>query len=400
MPVRYTPTATTRAAAGGAIVTVVARVLAAIQLLLAARVFGRMATTANGSRIERVSGVGPKAGQVTVLVPVLNEVGRLSPCLAGLAGQGSELAEILVIDGGSTDGTPELVDRWMARDSRIRFIDATPVPAGVNGKAHNLRAGLRQSGQAPWVLTIDADVRPDPRLVRSLLAHAIRNDVSAMSVATRQLLSGSAEGLVHPAMLTTLVYRFGIPGSATADANRVQANGQCFLVRRDILDAVGGFDGVLDSVCEDVTLARTIARRGHRVGFYEAGALARVAMYGGWRDAWENWSRSLPMRDRHSGVAGRIGLAEVLLVQAAPLWLAGLWSWRLGRREPAAALNVVLAVARIGVLGGTARAYERVPATYWFSPLADLPVAVRLIAMWRRRRHRWRGRDFISGDAA
>jgi len=79
-------------------------------------------------------------------------------------------------------------------------------------------------------------------------------------------------------MLTTLVYRFGIPGNATVDPERVQANGQCFLVRRDVLDDAGGFARVLDSVCEDVTVARNIAQRGHRVGFYEVGDLAEAGM--------------------------------------------------------------------------------------------------------------------------
>lgn len=379
--------------------SVLARVLAAIQLVLAARVFARMVTTSSGSRIEPTAETAGD-GSVTVLLPVLDEVRRIEPCLAGLAAQGPEVAQILVIDGGSADGTSEMVREWAERDPRIRLIDAAPVPAGINGKAHNLATGLRHATATPWVLTIDADVRPAPGLARALLAHAARKRVSALSAATRQCLSGAAEALVHPAMLATLVYRFGIPGGATSDVEQVQANGQCFLVRREILDDAGGFDGVLRSICEDVTLARAIARRGHAVGFYEAGDLVQVEMYGGWRDAWENWSRSLPMRDRHSGWPGRIGLAEVLLVQAAPLWLSGWWAWRLGRREPAAIVNLVLMIARIGVLGGTARAYVAVPPTYWLSPLADLPVALRLIAMWRRRHHRWRGRDFTSGDAA
>jgi dolichol-phosphate mannosyltransferase len=377
----------------------IARVLAAIQLVLAARVFVRMASTARGTRIEPA--LEPTAaGQVTVLVPVLNETARLAPCLTGLVAQGPEVAEILVVDGGSADGTRDIVRAWARRDPRIRLVDAAPVPEGVNGKAHGLAVGLRHATGSSWILTIDADVRPAPGLTRAMLAHARHERIDALSAATRQRLSGAAEALVHPAMLTTLVYRFGIPGDATADVDRVQANGQCFLVRREVLNAAGGFDAALGSVCEDVTVARAIARHGHPVGFYEAGDLVQVEMYTGWRDAWENWSRSLPMRDRHSGLAGRVGLLEVLLVQAAPLWLATLWGWRLGRREPAAALNAALLIARSGVLGGTVRAYERPPATYWLSPLADLPVALRLIAMWRRRQHRWRGRDITAGDAA
>ncbi len=41
---------------------------------------------------------------------------------------------------------------------------------------------------------------------------------------------------------------------------------------------------------------------------------------------------------------------------------------------------MALVAVRLGVLFGTARAYRRLPWTYWLSPLSDLPVALRI---WR-----------------
>jgi dolichol-phosphate mannosyltransferase len=382
-----------RAASSGAVT-----LLAVAQAILALRVLGRLMGSADGRRIPRHPGRPPAAERVSVLVPVLDEAPRLAPCLEGLIAQGPEVAEILVVDGGSTDGTPDLICRFAQRDSRVRLIDATPLPSGANGKAHGLHVGLARCSLATaWVLTMDADVRPDPLLVRSLLAQAAREGVPSLSVATQQRLSGSAEGLVHPAMLATLVYRFGIPGRATRSVARVQANGQCFLARRDVLETVGGFAAVADSVCEDVTLARAIAVAGHRVGFYETDSLVSVEMYGGWRDAWRNWPRSLPLRDRFARRTSALGLAEVTLVQALPLWLAPLLGRSLGARHPATVLNLALLICRAGVLAGMARAYERRPLTYWLSPLCDLPVALRLWASWRRRRHVWRGRVIVAG---
>lgn len=373
--------------------------LAVAQALLALPVFARMVRTANGRRVRRTEAAPPGA-RVTVLVPVLNENHRLAPCLDGLVAQGHAVAEILVIDGGSHDGTQDLVRRYAERDQRVRLLDATPVPPDRNGKAHGLLIGLEQSDPATdWVLTIDADVRPDPALVRSLLAHASAEQLPVMSAATRQRLSGAAEGLLHPAMLTTLVYRFGIPGHATFRPARVQANGQCMLVRRDVLVEIGGFAGGLDSVCEDITLARTIASTGRAVGFYETDGLVSVEMYETWRDTWQNWTRSLPMRDRFTRRADP-GLAEVLLVQALPFWLTPLLARRLGSGHPVTLVNTGLVCARVGVLAGTARAYERRPWTYWLSPLADLPVALRLIVMARRRVHTWRGRRVVAGGTA
>lgn len=393
------PPAPDRSRRGGGDAIAVALLI--LQLLLAVRVLWRLLHTANGRRIAPTDAVLGGDDRVSVLVPVLNERERLAPCLASLIAQGPEVAEVLVIDGGSTDGTQELVRRYVERDARLRLVDAAPVPLGGNGKSHGLQVGLdRATAETRWLLTIDADVRPAPALTRSLVAHAVAEGVSALSVATLQELSGAAEGLLHPALLTTLVYRFGIPGHATARVPDVQANGQCFLLRRDALAAVGGFAPTRDSVCEDVTLARTLAAAGYRVGFYETDGLASVAMYAGWRDAWRNWTRSLPMRDRFSGWAGGLGLVEVGLVQALPLPLTlALGRSRRGRRAVAGLgrLNAALVCVRLGVLVGTARAYRRRPWTYWLSPASDVPAAVGVWLGAVRRRHQWRGRPIVRG---
>jgi dolichol-phosphate mannosyltransferase len=370
-------------------------VLALAQALAGITVVLRLARTVRGERIE--ANDAPLPGErVTVLVPVLNERSRLGPCLAGLIAQPSEVAEILVVDGGSRDGTQDLVSIFAARDSRIRLVDASPIPTSWNGKAHGLQVGLDCADPcSAWILTVDADVRLEPNLVRSLLSHAIRTDVAAVSVATTQRLSGEAEGVVHPALLTTLVYRFGIPGHSTRRVAAVQANGQCALYRREPLERSGGFTSARASVCEDVTVARALVTNGYAVGFHESDGLASVDMYASWRDAWTNWTRTLPLRDRYAGRAGWLGLTEVVLAQALPLPML-LVLWRsVPRPRFALAINGLLVLVRLGVLGGTGRAYEWRPWTYWLSPLADLPVAVQIWRNALRRTHVWRGRVVV-----
>ena len=150
----------------------VVAVLAVGQALVGIRIIWQLARTARGERIATSDAPVP-GERVTVLVPVLNERARLGPCLAGVIAQPSEVAEILVVDGGSSDGTQDLVSTIAARDHRVRIVDASPIPTGWNGKAHGLQVGLdRADPSSAWILTIDADVRPAPALVRSLLAHA------------------------------------------------------------------------------------------------------------------------------------------------------------------------------------------------------------------------------------
>jgi dolichol-phosphate mannosyltransferase len=372
---------------------------ALVQALLGASVMLRLARTALGTTIPAPRADAPPEEGVAILVPVLNERARLAPCLDGLIGQGAAVREILVIDGGSTDGTQSLVRDYMRRDRRVRLIDASPVPPSWNGKAWGLECGLQAADPAcDWLLTVDADVRPAPSLVAALLQHALDARLAVLSVATRQEIDGVGQGFLHPAMLTTLVYRFGIPGGRYRRVGDVQANGQCFLAHRSVLERVGGFASVRDSICEDVTLARLIVAQGTEVGFFESDGLVTVRMHPDWRATWRDWPRSLPMRDRFWGARGWLGLAEVLLVQAAPLPLL-LAQWRRGATvdRGVTVTWVTLVATRLGVLFGTRRAYVTHPWSYWLSPLADLPVAGALVASAFRRRHTWRGRALIRG---
>ncbi|HLH62784.1 MAG TPA: glycosyltransferase family 2 protein [Ktedonobacteraceae bacterium] len=369
------------------------------QTLLGIRVILRLLRSAGGEPISPEEALPTGEERVSVIVPVLNEYDRLSSCLDGLIAQGAEVSEIVLVDGGSEDGTQQLVDTYTARDPRVRLVDASPIPSNWNGKAWGLQVGLRSAAPGSrWILTVDADVRPGALMTRALLGRAKRAALAALSIATQQEIGGIGEGLVHPSLLATLVYRFGIPGKTFTRTEEVQANGQCFLFRRDALEACGGFLEARTSVCEDVTIARTLLARGYSTGFYEAGGLVSVKMYADWCEVWRNWPRSLPMRDQYSSINALLGWLEVALVQALPLPLFLSLMITHTRRGGLMVLNGVLAAMRIGVLFGTARAYRQRPWSYWLSPLCDVPVAIQLARSALRRRHIWRGRILVRGE--
>jgi len=368
--------------------------LGVLQAILAARVIVRMAKTSRGRTIESCD--QPVPGRISILVPVLNEATRIAQCLANLIAQPEEVAEILVVDGGSVDQTRCIVDDYRLRDTRVKWIDASPVDSRWTGKAWGLHFGLARSDpSSQWVLCIDADVRIGPKLARSLLGHATGTGISTFSLATRQHLSGAAEAVIHPSFLTTLVYRFGLPGTVSRNPHQVQANGQCFFSRREILLRTGAFAAAQASLCEDITIARRLAESGEPVGFYESDNLADAWMYHDWREAWTNWPRSLPMRDQYFASPEIIGLLEIVFVQSLPLPMLVL-GWWVSAPVWFALSNALLVLIRIGVLAGTARAYHRRPWTYWLSPLCDIAVAVRLIQSALARQHSWRGRSYIQ----
>jgi dolichol-phosphate mannosyltransferase len=367
--------------------------LGALQIMFALRVVLRLVRSAGGTRIEAAS--ARRSERVSIIVPALNETARIGACLDGLMNQSEAVVEILVVDGGSSDGTQSIVESYGSRDRRLRLIDASPVPWDWTGKAWGLYVGLKNTDRrSDWVLCIDADVRSSPLLVSSLLAHAERTGVSTFSVATRQHLSGLGDALLHPSLLTTLVYRFGIPGKATCNLHQIQANGQCFISPRETLLKNDAFRAAQLSLCEDVTIARRLAEGGEAIGFYESDGLVWVRMYEDWQGTWRNWPRSLPTRDQYFSWHEATGLLEVLLVQSLPLPLVPI-AYAVGPPGWVVAVNLILSLTRLGILMGIARGYEWRPWTYWFSPLLDLPVALRLITSALRRRQVWRGRVYV-----
>jgi dolichol-phosphate mannosyltransferase len=372
--------------------------LLSAQAALGARVVWRLVRTGGAGRLDagRRASAAADAGAVSILVPVLDEAQRLSACLDALVTVEPLVGEIVVVDGGSTDSTLALAQAAARHESRVRVVAAGRAPADWNGKVWGLAAGAAAANpRATWLLTIDADVLVQPGLATALWSTARARHVRLLSAAAPQHVAEPLDGLLHPALLTTLVYRFGRPNTVTSDVAVVQANGQCCLLRRDLLAELGGFESVRASLNEDVTLARRAAAQGDSVGFFEAPGRLDVTMYTSAAETWRNWPRSLALRDRYAGWAGWLGLLEVLAVQALPLPQV-LWG------PPGASRRLAIAwlALRLGLLAGIARAYPGRPPTYWLSPLLDLPAALAVCASALRRHHVWRGRPLVRAGWA
>jgi cellulose synthase/poly-beta-1,6-N-acetylglucosamine synthase-like glycosyltransferase len=98
--------------------------LGLLQTILAVRVFFRMSKTSQCRLVETSD--QPSSARITILLPVLNEATRIANCLESLIAQPNEVAEILIIDGGSTDATRAIVEIYQLRDDRVRWVDAGP----------------------------------------------------------------------------------------------------------------------------------------------------------------------------------------------------------------------------------------------------------------------------------
>lgn len=313
---------------------------------------------------------------ISVVIPARNEEHRLGPCLEGLRGAPG-VSEIIVVDDHSTDATAEV-----AAAGGARVVTAAELPEGWAGKAWAVQQGL-EAATGDWVVTLDADTRPQAALPAAAVARAVADGVDLLTVAGSFLCPTDALAALHPAMLTTLVMRFGPPGAGHG-AQRLLANGQCMVMPRVAFLADGGLATVAHHMVEDVALARERAGRGRRVAFLDAADLLTVQMYDDAGDAWRGWGRSLALPGVETPARQWLDVATVAAVQGVPLLRLAT-----GRAD---AVDVVALLLRLGTLVGTAGAYRPRRWSYWCSPLAD-PVAVAaLLKGIMRPDQPWRGR--------
>jgi cellulose synthase/poly-beta-1,6-N-acetylglucosamine synthase-like glycosyltransferase len=187
--------------------------------------------------------------RIDVVVPVHNEAELLAAKLDNLAALAypPDLLHIHVVDGASTDGSADLAAAWVRGRERSDLIKL-----GIARKVEQINAGLARS-RGPWVLISDADTRLEPDALLSLVAAALSApDVGAVGPLIEPLGAHPLERQ-HWRSLNRLRRLESARGSAAT------VHGECYLFRRDLLDALPS-----DVVSDGEFVALAAAARGFR----------------------------------------------------------------------------------------------------------------------------------------
>lgn len=139
---------------------------------------------------------------VTVIVPMRNEEAWIERCVLSILEQDypADRMEVLIVDGLSTDGSPELLKQLADRDPRIRILDnpARIVPSSLNLALRCARGDVITRVDAHTLLAADYLSTGVDLLVRS----------AAENVGGPMVCIGS--GAVGNAIAETMGSRFGI----------------------------------------------------------------------------------------------------------------------------------------------------------------------------------------------
>jgi len=172
--------------------------------------------------------------RLSIVVPVLNEAAGIRTCLERLQPVRAQGHELIVVDGGSGDGTPEL-----ARGLADRVLPA------ARGRALQMNAGAAQAS-GDVLLFLHADTRlPDDALRQLDAAWAAGADLWGR-------FDVRIEG--RHAMLAVVAHMMNLRSRRT----RVCTGDQCIFAATRLFARAGGYPEI--ALMEDVALSKRLRR--------------------------------------------------------------------------------------------------------------------------------------------
>jgi GT2 family glycosyltransferase len=187
---------------------------------------------------------------ISIVVCTYNGAATLRDCLEGVADLDYPDFECIVIDDGSTDGTSAI-----ALEFDVRLISTAN-----DGLASARNRGLR-AATGEIVAYVDDDTRPDPHWLRYLAATFMTTRYAAVGGPS---IPPGDDGVVADCVARA-------PGGPThvlvSDREAEHIPGCNMAFRRDVLQAIGGFDPQFRVAGDDVDICWRLHEAGWTIGF-------------------------------------------------------------------------------------------------------------------------------------
>src|SRR3990170_1642748 len=195
---------------------------------------------------------------VSVIVPMRNEERYIGECLSSLAGQDypHDRFEVLVVDGGSKDGSRDVVDPFLRNGAvEVRLLE-NPHRTTARG----LNVGIAEA-RGEVIARIDAHAAPHTSFLSECVAALRASGADAVGGPIESV----GRGLVGEAIALAMSFPFGIGNAAFRYSEREQYTDTVAFpaYRRDVFERVGLFEDIPSG--EDDEFHLRLGERGGRL---------------------------------------------------------------------------------------------------------------------------------------
>jgi len=335
--------------------------------------------TATGGSVEAATAEG---FDVSLVVPVRNEEASLPALLESIRRQTHRPAEVILVDGGSTDATVRVAREMADTCEGLRVIEATEA---TPGRGRNIGIGAAHS---EWVALTDAGIRLEPQWLESLIRVARADKDVSVVYGNYEAAAGSFfERCAALVYLPPKVARAGgrVRGPSIASA----------LLRREVWEAAGGFPDL--RAAEDLFFMEHVERLKFKIAY-----APQATVWWQLQPTLRKTFRKFVLYSRHNVWAGRQWDWHYGLARQYAVWLvccvlavAHSWYW--------------LAVPLAGMLARAAKSiYVRREGRGWswllnplqFAGVVFVMLAVDLATFVGWAQAAWRGRGGVEGGGA
>src|SRR5262245_19870675 len=175
--------------------------------------------------------------------------------MSSVAGQTRRPDEIIIVDGGSEDGTPEIVEGWINRRSLSDWIRIIRVEDATPGKGRNIGVA---NARHDWIAFTDAGIRVEHFWLDRMVEVVERED-------DIDVVYGGYEPIIETFFDRCAALAYVTPKRLRAGEWMRGPVVPSSLIRRDVWKAVGGFQDL--RAAEDLLFMEGIEKKGFKVGW-------------------------------------------------------------------------------------------------------------------------------------
>lgn len=204
---------------------------------------------------------------VSVLVPAHNEEKVIEKTVRALSylNYPKDKIEIIVINDNSSDSTQRILDNFKRQYNYSNLIViSTDSIIGGKGKSNALNIGFSKS-KGEYIAVYDADNTPEKNALRFLI-NTICNDDSLGAVIGKFRTRNKERNLLTRFInIETLSFQWMAQAGRWQLLNLCTIPGTNFVIRRSILESIGGWD--TKAVAEDTELSFRVYKAGYKIKF-------------------------------------------------------------------------------------------------------------------------------------
>ena len=203
---------------------------------------------------------------VYAVIPARNEADVLPISLKSLLNQDYfGKFTIILVDDQSNDGTGEVAQKIAEnchQSERLIVISGQPLPKGWSGKLWAMEQGIKyikeHNCQPEYLLFTDADIEHHQSNLRELVTKSQQENLALTSLMVWLRCQSIWEQFLIPAFVFFFEKLYPFSWVNDAKNKMAAAAGGCILIRRDILEEVGGLEIVRQALIDDCSLAAAV----------------------------------------------------------------------------------------------------------------------------------------------